>query len=395
MTLAATSDDEADLNASGAITVIPNGLPRQPPEQTGPSPGALSGTTARASMNSNTAVDIAHSAELLYNLVDLNDVSTRMLSILAPNSSDLASAVDSVRRNFSDERSAAGRLISSKRKVLETQWQLYAGTEDLIDVPTIVRCMLHLSDDSQLPIEKWRPDDVLFRANVARAAENLYKSFREDESLDLPWDRLHQDFPRCFLNSVYDKAPPMSYGRSQLFDQTFLMALLLRTHFFVQTLQTNVGTSVEVYLDEVFGAQGEYKGWDVHRRRAEDLLPKHIQEIDTRKRTLEAEVSSQAQDDDSALAYIVQILEQQYPAKNFVHNYLRWLRRRSGEIDNALSRVGGILAIQEAVEVFTTVRRDEILLQEKKRIYLLDSADRKARGSMLPPAAPSPQTPGR
>ncbi|KAJ9649736.1 hypothetical protein H2199_000515 [Coniosporium tulheliwenetii] len=281
---------------------------------------------------------------MLENLPPLYSAAESILEIVAPvkaSKGDLRSIIKEIRASTS----RIGKRFAIKQKAIEPYMEAF-DTQDMIR-----------RDD--LDSHPWRPDIILYKANLAILAKRLLNLNRDDAG---SWDsvrELDSSFPLQFLSTF--PAPETDtaigfIGGSRLLKETFTFALELRTQLAIILLSKKyeaLSHSPHNAVAQLFGAAAagddsapvdivegsQIRGWGIEALcESKDQIPRNfarqvIQRVNEIKSYFTGDVE-----------YTVDYegLSERFPWREFMAQVLEWIRLRNMEIEEQLEHAGGV-----------------------------------------------------
>lgn len=330
------------------------------------SPGgvsAFSGTTARTSRSVQELSDLSPEV-MLEALLDLTHASDRMLSFLVPR--ELSEhAITAHMAQLQSKYSSANKNFRRLATTLSANRDEY-GSESYIALGVVMGALVGRRPESNEVAGPWRPDALLQKANLAVLASSIFS--RSWQTQDAPFvEELEHIFPMCFLEGFVEAESPLS-GYSQLVDETFQLALDIRTQYAIMLLARHAGQpnfDPDAVLLQVFYKDAQkLRGWDVGGLRAEDLTPKVQDTVLARlKRLREAFATS-----DEDFATDIAPLQSTFPWTNVVMQAVTWISQRLEELNGQISLSQGDQQILELLkEEVQSVRSARSIVDDNGR----------------------------
>lgn len=355
-------------------------LPAEPLDNTQRSPGAfsnVSGTTAVTSFSAADAADLDQD-DLLHYLPILHREAEGILNIVAPDQAPEASLLAII----DDIRRPGAKIVKTLNK-RETSFAFpldVFGGQDSVRPEIILKSLFPTRSVHHLEPERWRPDEVLYKANLALLARDII-NLKERESPEA-WNvirRLDSTFPTPFLNSLLrSDSEASTFGSSNLLEDTFNLALEVRTQLAIMlpfmapdATSFNIDDKlIEVFFEpsdvdnsdlpdlEDFVQHGQFRGWAIRGLENKDLQETTDFHQAVRKRVERIKgifpTEGRAVDD----AVDPKQLESVFPWSSFVAQVLKWVRQRNREIERGISGKGGIDGIVKLLENEVQAYRD-------------------------------------
>ena len=341
--MAEDSDYEESDAGSPELSPDSDGGDEEQVQQNLNSPGAssaISGTTARTSHSAQELADLS-SEEMLDALPDLADASDKLLNhLLFQDVSQ--SNTERVAKSLQDPRSRTRKTMNRLTSSFVLHKEVY-GNEAYINISIAIRGVLGVRRMDQVGEGPWRPDDILYKANLANMVMNMLSIPPHSNQPFL--EKMERDFPAPFLSQlVTTKESAKSSGASVLVNDTFEAAFQLRVQFFLSMLGRNQGQSgfdPDNLLSAVFYEDpSSIKGWDVDGLRSQDLNKWQINTITERLERIQGNFDGEQVVDIDALKLA-------YPWTTCLSNLVSWAILRKDEIEAHLTSCGGVGNIKE------------------------------------------------
>lgn len=280
--------------------------------------------------------------------------STTLLDFLAQknlSASDVAKLFESLQvPKFSQ-----GKRLRRFKDTFETQRVLF-GNDFYIEPGIVLRGLFNVRLVDDIGKGPWRPDWILQKANLARLALEIIPAQSKSPAALKYLNQLDNVFPTPFVTSFVEEGAQSRVGSSELLQDTFLLALELRTQFLIILLareENEANFDPNTILLSVFYLEDQqvFRGWDIDGLQDEEArLPQEY----------EAMVIERVKD---IRQYFVgglkdpvdfNGLESAFPWSEFIAAVARWCRLRANEIDEQLMELGGsgnvILELEKEVE---------------------------------------------
>lgn len=324
---------------------------------------AMRSTSVISHRTSTTNMTSASQAELeqmdpddiIEFLPDLYSNAVQLLRFLLPPNSSPEKLRDTVRQLADDHSKQRKRFDVRDRAFTNVQESF--GQRTYLRLDLILRSLLHLESINDIPDRLWRPDDLVYSANLAMAMKQIVLLSPGDAQIyDIVFS-LDAAFPTPFL-SGFDFP---GVGASEFLRETYELALELRTQVAVMALISPEAQEIEdptqiiraAFYDEdeseesVDDPQFTVKGWtglpppyefhtyegiftDTINKRATDLV----------------EIILQAESPKSAL----RTLQQQFPWEGLKFRFMTWAEQRMNELTDSIAARGGQEQIVNALE---------------------------------------------
>ncbi|KAF2139328.1 uncharacterized protein K452DRAFT_360568 [Aplosporella prunicola CBS 121167] len=323
------------------------------------SPGAHSSISTAQTVHDPSDLDPLLMAEFIE---DLYRDSAKVLSIIAPSKPDLL-GLKKVVSEIRKPGSRTGIQLDQRVDRLAATRENF-GDSEYISVPTALTSFAGTASVDELPGTFRRPDAILYKANIAHMANRMIHMERDNSDTSASLIRMDSSFPRDFLSNVYenkeDKMPPAA---SALADETFKVALEIRTQLAITLLSENLSDpdfDPEAQLAEVFYTAKtdsgiKVRGWEVEGLRTDEHhLPKILEDtVRLRVQTIRKAFPTDKEALQRGEYVDVEQLEAEFPWADFIVLVLDWVRTRNAELDNEIEHEGGLDEVCDAVR--TTV----------------------------------------
>ncbi|MCJ1285407.1 hypothetical protein MMC26_004747 [Xylographa opegraphella] len=337
-------DDNSGVEVSGTEVSGPSDVKRSPR-----SLSVISGMTARTSHSAQELAEL-DKAEMVDALPDLADASDKILNLLLPE--ELSNEnIETIFKQLQDPTSLLTKKLARLTGSFEPTRKVY-GNEPYINVSIAVRGTLAVRRSRQVGLGPWRPDAILYRANIAHLMTSLFSLSAQSI---LPWaEKMERDFPTPFLSKLSESQQQVELpGVSYLLDETLEAVFHIRMQLFISLLKQHfkdTNFDPDILLSEMFydGPQ-VIKGWDVDGLRSKDLIGRHQKMIVQRLGVIQELFNEQDVLD-------VESLISEYPWSTCVSHLVRWAESRRVEVEAQLVLVGGIERVTSALAAEITRR---------------------------------------
>lgn len=333
------------------------------------------------------------SEAMLDQLPDLYSAATAILTPLAQR----LPTEETLQRIVQDLHSSRPTGWKRRDANLKGLIQDYGVNETVFIEPgLVVPAMLDLDTIEEIRPSAWRPDDVLFLANLAQFAMRL-TSIQEPTSSDSrDWLLLLDSlFPAQFASGVARNLQGIPVGYSRL-EETFNIALEVRTQVFISNLGNWVpsegynpmGLLIDIFsttpirervenieeLEEIL-PDLDLKGWQIPELGSEDdkELSSEMKDLIIDRMIALGELVAEEKD----RAGHFKRLQEAFPWPGFCLNCMQWIHSRFEELKRHISTVGGIDEICETLRKGVDAR-----LSPQKSIPAFAGEEAKGRPSM-------------
>ncbi|KAF2828503.1 hypothetical protein CC86DRAFT_193986 [Ophiobolus disseminans] len=326
------------------------------------SPGAaseMSGTTAITSF-SMVEADFLDHKKMLKHMRKLCESSAEFLDHLAPDDKSLEDDQQNIHEihkpdsDFSDEFRDFNEELDVHLKHYKTEEHSYIHTR------AIHRALF---GHGQASATQSGLDLILYLANLLIFAKQMIPSLRTDKEMWTMARKLDNSFPSQFMSSLISNGKPTITGESALLNQTFDLALELRTQLAILVLERSASED-DFNPDEVIGdvflrsesSQAEggalIRGWSIAALGGEDsALPQEFENKVIERVTNMREFF--ALDDESLdRGEVIDIegLGNNFPWDATILRLLHWVRLRHRELRINIHEAGGAAAILRSVK---------------------------------------------
>ncbi|MCJ1473475.1 hypothetical protein MMC13_002126 [Lambiella insularis] len=325
---------------------------------------AISGTTTRTSHSAEELSNM-DAVEMLDALPELHRTTEELFQTLMPKERSSAE-IEVLTKRLQDPTLLITKKMARLSQSFEAPKKLY-GNEIYINVSIALRGVMAVRRPIEVGKGPWRPDDIFYKANVAKLASDVLALHPE---AILPWiEKMEREFPTPFLAKV-TRAKQTTLGVSQLLQQTLDVAFLIRVQLFLSLLNENyqqANFDPDVLLKQVFyNSLNAIKGWDIDGLRSHEITKQQQKVLVAQLETIQANFNE-------APILDVERLNAQYPRPSFRAAILSWAKMRKDEIDARLTSLGGALRIQE------------LLVAEVQRRTVESAENEEVRGSSNSP----------
>ena len=293
-------------------------------------------------------------------LPDLYQASDNIVNLFRPQNSR-PEQLQRLAKDLQDPNSRTSKNYSKYRKAYADVRDRY-GNEPYINVANALKEILGVRRTAEVGEGEWRPDDILYCANLATVLETS-----SSPSGELPVEKLDRFFPEAFLGRIATPLGKHAPGDSRLLKDTFDVGLDLRTQVAITFCESKAGEegfSFETALGEIFfdldqdNNSTKLKGWAVDGLWGDSLKLAQRNAMSARLKNIRNYVMEGVAD--------LQALHEAFPSAAFHEKLLNWIRLRLDEIEARIKANGGVERVQEMIE-------DEIA--RRKAVASQDSVD--------------------
>ncbi|KAI8937235.1 hypothetical protein NX059_006444 [Plenodomus lindquistii] len=321
------------------------------------SPGAvseMSGTTAISSF-SMVEAEFLEPKFILKHLRKLCESTEEFLHHLAPYGVDMREDLDNIRElqrpesDFNEEYRDFDAELNVHLRHYKNEEHTY------IHIRALHRALFGPNRD--VVAAQSGLDLVLYLTNLLVFVKQTIYS---DRSSKATWDALRQldnSFPSHFMRSLFEDANPNPAGESGLLEDTFQLALELRTQLVIMVIsRQGAGRNSNEIVEEVFmrsetsqAADGSaLRGWSIPALGGDDAsLPLEF-EAQVLKRL--EEIMGHIGSGNKPLEEQIAFLEEQFPWEPVILRLLHWVRLRHQELTTAIEELGGAAAIVQNIK---------------------------------------------
>jgi len=278
-------------------------------------------------------------------LPDLADASSKILGFLVPRQITGAS-VAGIASQLQTKDSRENKNLRRLGSTFQVQRDVY-GSESYINPRGILRVFLGSKGILGHDAERWRPDALLQKANLAVLTSNILSHSVQAQNDQLIED-LEQAFPISFVEGFVQSETPTP-GSSALARETLQLALETRTQYAILSLARYAGQrnfDFDDVLHQVFYKnQTNLKGWAILGLRAEDLTHDVHDAILHRLKELRNAFAASPQNPTAG----IKTLKEDYPWAIFVLQTIDWIGQRLSEIEMQIELHGGAETIHQSL----------------------------------------------
>ncbi|KAK7531795.1 hypothetical protein IWX49DRAFT_556661 [Phyllosticta citricarpa] len=290
-------------------------------------------------------------------LGDLYADANKVLEKIAPKNAT-QSELRSLYSEFRKPGSAVNRILSKRIERFERSRENF-GTEEYIRSSTVNAALSEHTPLANIGNPLLRSDPILQKANLTSLAIRMRDLEREkSETFDILL-RLDETFPRDFLSNPDESTTHAHTAKEK---DLFGVALEIRTQFAIRLILKKQDDKDfwphQEILEVFFSAQndsynvdsehGPLRGWELPGLlSADEGLSRQFKSWILER---VGELRACLPDQDSAEDVDSEQLEAKFPWSRFITQLLEWVSRRNDEIESEISSIGGIGAIQSALQ---------------------------------------------
>jgi hypothetical protein len=379
------------------------------------SPGAmsnLSGTTALTTQSVQKMADL-DTGMIVEVIPDLSREAHRLLDLLAPANAS-PDDIDSLVKELQVPGSGRGKRLRHRERTFDSTKENY--TSELFINPQLI---LHkLFNDEQAEVGNFRPDPILFAANVAILIKELLVAQRDNPNTMELLQSLDERFPSPFL-SLFETEP--RFGSSALRHATSDLALEIRTQTIIAILKAyrdeanydpdqllaqifleppeQRDETLSIYEDSL--ANGRYRKFagisfetiaSGEEKFKNSLSNKIMQRVDIIREGFRLEGEAIDVGDYVDFDY----LNDRFAWNHFLVNVVRWSQLRMDEVNKSIQGQGGPenIAILLAEKIKSLDSQVELFYELPKTSQPAPQAA-KSKPSLLPAATIIPSSAGK
>lgn len=316
----------------------------------------MSGTTVITSASgqtSHTAAELAALDPMMVELLPQLWVSAfQILALLAPLNASVP-MVESIVRELKVPGSRQAKRLQHQEEKFRLDRENF-GTDNFIRNSFILK---KLFGSQQVDAGTFRPDAILYAANIATMIKDLLVKESQGYSTQDFLAVLDTWFPECFVTEFADN---VHIGRSTMLDETFEVALEIRTQYAIAALRYHKAGEVrwdpDHVLTEIF--------YDAPEQRSE--LLSHFEDVTTNGQVKNLMRAGPANSEDQEAIITERVLEirnafrqsedavqagdlvdfeqlhDQFPWSTFLAGVVKWSRSRFDEIEESIRQQGGV-----------------------------------------------------
>jgi hypothetical protein len=310
---------------------------------------------------------------MVKSLADLFQNSTKIIDLLIPPGASKGATLDvaeQIRTKESFEskyfEKVTGQFVLDKDSF---------GSNFYLDLSVALRALFKVPAMKQLKNGPWRPDDMLYKANLTVIAVSVLSSEGWDEDIENVLEDLDRLFPTPFLSMINDRGHSQP-GSSSLYKETLDLALEIRTQYLISQLTKeleNPNFMPSQILQKIFFDSTQFREWNIHVTKKDDKLRKSF----TSTLTKRIELLKSCIINDIGNLVDLPLLERLYPWSNFVTNLASWIRSRADEIDDHVKRQGGTEEVVRSLSI-EAGKRPALILPQQETANILSPAQSQA-----------------
>lgn len=379
------------------------------------SPGAmsnLSGTTALTTQSVQKMADL-DTGMIVEVIPDLLRESSRLLELLAPANTS-PDDIDALVKELQVPGSGRGKRLRHRERTFDSTKENY--TSELFINPHLI--LRKLFNDEQPEVGDFRPDAILYAANVAILVKELLVAQQDNPNTMELLQGLDERFPSPFL-STFEAVP--RFGSSSLRHATSDLALEIRTQTVIAILKAyrdeanydpdqllaqiffeppeERDETLSLYEDSV--ANGRYRkfagiGFETIALEEEKLRDSVSKKTMERLKIIRG--GFRLEEDAIEVGDYVDFdyLNDLFPWNHFLVNVVRWSQFRMEEVNKSINGQGGVQNITMSLveKIKSSDSQIELFYEPSKASQSAPQAA-KAKPSLLPAATIIPSSAGK
>lgn len=282
----------------------------------------LASASIRSDSNTSLQSDLddLDREEIIDNLADLHNESLALLSLFDHSSEE---DLERVLHETTQTGSRSQKRLQGRAKKLSTSRGPFGGS-DFINPPLIVRKLAGSIDLHRINYGRWRPDAILYLANLAQQMVAALSNSPEARENFLIY--LYNNFPNPFVGQS-----EFSFG-TQLDNETRELAMDVMTQFLIHKLDSNDPEhlpSPQALAEQIF--------------QDDEAITRYYQDQDSQHALLLRldEIKRCSTIDDELMPPIDQ-LKENFPWSFFVQQTAEWTLARVGELQQTINKQGGV-----------------------------------------------------
>ncbi|PNS18539.1 hypothetical protein CAC42_5078 [Sphaceloma murrayae] len=293
---------------------------------------------------------------ILGSLPLLDRVTGKILDEAAPQDATTALLNSNVGLLMDQDSSFSKRILGLVRAFVPMKKTF--GNSTFINPEHILRRLLGLDGAETLLSRTWRPDDVLYKANLVVILHLLFQS-QDPGAIFHTLSSVDGQFPSVLLSALSPETMSVGgVGESKLVDSTRSFAIALRTQAFIFTISQGIydgpmiDTLARTFLQEGTGSfPDELDVSDIRKWGNGSILDANDQHdfyTDVRNHVLDLKslLDSCLDNEERALS----LLRQHYSWKSFCETALSYVQQRHIELRELIEKRGGVDVIAESLQ---------------------------------------------
>ncbi|KAL1799728.1 hypothetical protein ACET3X_000070 [Alternaria dauci] len=374
LTVVEEMDTQIDLEQDKEAPGTPTRTETEPEHASFQSPGAasqMSGTTAISSF-SMVEAEFLEPRFILKHLRKLCDSAEEFLEHVAPDNGTMEDDMQNIR-----EMQKPGSAYSEDYLDLNDELNVHlkhfkSEEQNYIHIRALHRALFKTNEDG--PASQSGLDLILYLANLLVLAKQMIYSNRDDKNI---WDVLRQldnTFPAQFMQTLDYGFQPTAAGESALYQETFDLALELRTQLVILVLQKSVESpefDIVETLKEIFfipsSSDGDWpiRGWNLPVLGGDDSpLPEELDHL-VQDRVHEIHEFFR---EGSSIAELDE-LKSTFPWEPTILRLLDWVRLRRRELQAVIDDLGGPTAIARNVKQAVEGPQPVVVKDRRESLY--------------------------
>ncbi|RMY80506.1 hypothetical protein D0861_08564 [Hortaea werneckii] len=240
------------------------------------------------------------------------------------------------------------------------------GSQEYIQPSIVLRALLSVSSIDQVSDGPWRPDDLLYKINLAQMMRTVLDTVIDPTELDAAryesFDKLIQAFPTAIAGHGFSSEAM----RTCLALQTQLSVARLHVfHSHPEYDPTSVVDSVFFKRNE----DGEYVHAYHEHLNLDELDPLELERWTQEINALVAALQAPFQDANKDLMVALADIREEFPWQSFVNQAANFYELRKADINMAINKAGGVDAVVASLAQEVERRGFDRLAAEKRQSF--------------------------
>lgn len=294
---------------------------------------------------------------IMASLTDLDRDAYRLIRDLIPEDADYEIIENHVDQLY-DSNSRISKMLKKHTRALAATKDDIFGSQSYIDCGLILRCLLDANQVEPFPEAPWRPDAILYEANLASFVENMcHRSPTDFDIVDILIS-LDSTFPTPFVSGFVEQESRI--GATVLLGETYRLALELRTQLTVMSLLTQKPTSLDeanrlickIFMDstdddvpmDLLAFELNAREWDNIPLAQQEIAADVGRRVESLRRPFVDVVPG-----GKSFVDALREIETEFSWSSFQMNVLEWAQMRILELNEDLNAHGGTEAVVTAL----------------------------------------------
>ena len=291
--------------------------------------GPVSESSSQISDSKDQLEDL-DSEFIVDSLADLHRESTNIIRFFDHPTED---TIPALLEQFEDAASKTGRRFRQYLSKFVLTRESF-GEDLYINSSLVVRKLRDGESWSDIPDGKWRPDAILYLANLAQLLVSCFMG--AEEQVNESFQNL-----RSFYPQIFSSVEASSRFRTSLAESAVDFSNAFRTQYFIHEAKQHSGEATfdpDVALGELFPDTGPFSGVEI----AGDILPAAVE---TRLREIRKFVTLNSRN-----PVKIGQLEKTFPWTDFLTHVVQWVSRRRQELEAQIAAQGGVDNIVDCIQ---------------------------------------------